>query len=84
MRITRPGRWLPGPPGRRFASRELAEHLGNRGIFVWAGNFYAQPLTEALGLEPDGLVRIGLLHYNTHEEVQRLLSLLLDVDRRQC
>jgi len=62
----------------------LAEHLGNRGIFVWAGNFYAQPLTEALGLEPDGLVRIGLLHYNTHEEVQRLLSLLLDVDRRQC
>jgi len=69
---------------RRIRARGLAEYLGKRGIFVWSGNFYAQPLTEALGLEPDGLVRIGLLHYNTHEEVQRLLSLLLDVDRRQC
>ncbi len=61
---------------RRLASREVAEYLGDRGIFVWAGNFYAQPLTEALGLEPDGLVRIGLLHYNTQEEVQRRLTLL--------
>ena len=67
----------------RIGAHELAEYLGQRGIFVWSGNFYAQPLTEALGLEPGGLVRIGLLHYNTHEEVQRLLSLLLDVDRRQ-
>ena len=61
---------------RRLASQELAEYLGERGIFVWFGNFYAQPLSEALGLEPDGLVRIGLLHYNTREEVQRLLSVL--------
>ena len=61
---------------RRLASQELAEYLGERGIFVWSGNFYAQPLTEALGLEPGGLVRIGLLHYNTREEVQRLLSVL--------
>lgn len=53
---------------------ELAEHLAARGIFVWHGNFYAQPLTEALGLEPDGMVRIGLLHYNTVEEVDRLLE----------
>ena len=68
---------------RGFASRELAEHLGNRGIFVWAGNFYAQPLTEALGLEPGGLVRIGLLHYNTREEIQRLLSALLDAEHRE-
>ena len=45
-----------------------------RGIFVWHGNFYALPLTEALGLEPAGLVRIGLLHYNTPAEVDRLLA----------
>jgi cysteine desulfurase family protein (TIGR01976 family) len=64
---------------RRLASRELAEYLGDRGIFVWSGNFYALPLTEALGLEPGGLVRIGLLHYNTHGEVQRLLSLLAEL-----
>ncbi len=53
---------------------ELAEHLADRGIFVWHGNFYALPLTEALGLEPAGLLRIGLLHYNTLEEVDRLLE----------
>ena len=56
--------------------RELAEMLDREGIFVWHGHFYALPLTEALGLEPDGVVRIGLLHYNTREEVQRLLSVL--------
>ena len=61
---------------RRLSSRQVAEYLGDRGVFVWSGNFYAQPLTEALGLEPDGLVRIGLLHYNTHEEVQRLAAAL--------
>ena len=65
---------------RRVRPRELAEHLGGRGIFVWHGNFYALPLTEALGLEPDGLLRIGLLHYNTSEEVQRLLAALADVE----
>jgi selenocysteine lyase/cysteine desulfurase len=65
---------------RRLASRKLAEHLGARGVFVWSGNFYALPLTETLGLEPDGLVRIGLLHYNTREEVQRLLTLLRELE----
>jgi selenocysteine lyase/cysteine desulfurase len=65
---------------RRLASRKLAEHLGVRGVFVWSGNFYALPLTETLGLKPDGLVRIGLLHYNTREEVQRLLTLLRELE----
>ena len=60
----------------RIRPAELARHLGDLGIFVWHGNFYAQPLTEALGLEPDGMVRIGLLHYNTQEEVQRFLGVM--------
>jgi len=55
---------------------ELAEYLGNRGIFVWHGNYYALQLTETLGLEPDGMVRIGLVHYNTAAEVDRLLDAL--------
>jgi selenocysteine lyase/cysteine desulfurase len=55
---------------------ELAEQLAREGIFVWNGNFYALPLTEALGLEPEGLVRIGFLHYNTPAEVDRLLQSL--------
>ena len=55
---------------------ELASHLAEAGIFVWHGNFYAQPVTEALNIEPDGAVRIGLLHYNTLEEVNRLIGVL--------
>jgi cysteine desulfurase family protein (TIGR01976 family) len=54
----------------------LSEELGKRGIFSWGGNSYALPLTEALGLEPAGVLRVGLLHYNTAEEVDRLLDLL--------
>lgn len=59
---------------------EVARRLARRGIYVWHGNFYALPLTEALGLEPDGLVRIGLLHYNTAEEVDRLLDALAELE----
>ena len=53
---------------------ELAERLGEAGIFVWNGNYYALQLTETLGLEPEGMVRIGLAHYNTASEVDRLLA----------
>jgi selenocysteine lyase/cysteine desulfurase len=60
----------------RRSPEEIARHLAGHGIQVWHGNFYALPLTEALGLEPDGLVRIGLLHYNTHDEIERLRSVL--------
>jgi len=54
----------------------LSEALGKRGVFSWGGNSYALPLTEALGLEPGGVLRVGLLHYNTAEEVGRFLDLL--------
>lgn len=54
----------------------LSEQLGKRGIFTWGGNSYALPLTEALGLEPHGVLRVGLLHYNSVDEVGRLLDLL--------
>ncbi len=64
----------------RLAPAALAEFLDARGIFVWHGNFYALPLTEALGLEPEGLVRIGLLHYNTSAEVERLLTALQELE----
>ena len=55
---------------------ELARGLGAHGVFSWHGNYYALPVTETLGLEPDGMVRIGLVHYNTAEEVDRLLEAL--------
>jgi selenocysteine lyase/cysteine desulfurase len=54
---------------------EVATFLGERGIFTWDGNFYALNLTERLGVQASGgLLRIGLVHYNTAEEVERLLA----------
>jgi cysteine desulfurase family protein (TIGR01976 family) len=58
------------------APRAAAERLGEQGIAVWDGDFYATGLIERLGLAPDGVVRIGLTHYNTAEEVDRLLEAL--------
>lgn len=58
----------------RHKSQTIAEKLAERGIFVWHGHFYALAMSEALGLEPDGMVRIGLLHYNTETEITRLIE----------
>ncbi len=63
----------------RISPEPMAQHLAARGIFVWHGNFYALPLTETLDLEPQGMVRIGLLHYNDMNEVQRLLDALREL-----
>ena len=57
--------------------RAVAEVLAERGIFVWDGNYYALSLSERLGVESTGgMVRIGLAHYNTAEEIDRLLEAL--------
>ncbi len=64
----------------KLAPQKLAAHLADEGIFVWSGNYYALPLTQALGREPEGMVRIGFLHYNTEEEIDRLLNLLEDLE----
>lgn len=56
---------------------EIAKFLGDRGIFTWDGNFYALNLSERLGVEAKGgVLRIGLVHYNTVDEVERLLTAL--------
>src|SRR6195256_5213739 len=56
---------------------ELATKLGDRGFFTWDGNYYALNLTEHLDVEKSGgFLRIGLVHYNTEEEVDRLLAAL--------
>jgi cysteine desulfurase family protein (TIGR01976 family) len=58
-----------------YTPRELATRLGERGIFTWDGNYFAVNLTERLGVEnTGGMLRIGLAHYNTAEEVGRLLA----------
>ena len=56
---------------------EIARRLGQEGIYVWDGNFYALAVTERLGLEGrGGLVRVGLVHYSTTAEIDRLLEAL--------
>ena len=59
---------------------ELATKLGDRGFFTWDGNYYALNLTEHLDVEKSGgFLRIGLVHYNTLEEVDRLLAALREI-----
>ena len=55
---------------------KIGEYLGDRGLFVWDGDYYAiQLINHVLGLEKDGgLVRIGLAPYNTEEEIDRLIK----------
>jgi len=60
----------------RFTAAEMAERLGRAGFFTWHGNYYALNLTESLGLEPEGMLRIGMVHYNTLTEVERFLEAL--------
>ena len=60
-------------PGR--TARSVAEHLAERDVAVWWGNYYALETMRHLGLDvDDGAVRAGIVHYNTAVEVDRLLA----------
>lgn len=63
---------LPG-----HAPAEVAARLGEQGVFVWHGHYYAVAVMERLGLlDQGGLVRIGFVHYNTPAEVDRVVAAL--------
>jgi cysteine desulfurase family protein (TIGR01976 family) len=63
-----------------FTPLELATKLGEKGIFTWDGNYYALNLTERLGVEQSGgFLRLGLVHYNTEEEVESVLEELKNI-----
>lgn len=85
---------LYGPPGvdgrvptfaftvEGHAPRAVAEHLAERGVFAWSGHFHAVETIAALGLaESGGLVRVGLCHYNTGQEVDAVLEALAELGR---
>jgi cysteine desulfurase family protein (TIGR01976 family) len=63
-----------------FSPEQVASYLGDNGIFVWHGHYYAVEIVERLGLlDSGGLVRIGFVHYNTFDEVDRVLGALSDL-----
>jgi cysteine desulfurase family protein (TIGR01976 family) len=62
------------------SAQSVAEHLARRDVAVWWGNYYALETIRRLGLdEDDGAVRAGIVHYNTAEEVDRLLAGLAEL-----
>ncbi len=63
---------LPG-----HTPEQVATYLASRDVAVWWGNYYAVETMKRLGLDPwQGAVRAGIVHYNTAEEVDRLLAAL--------
>jgi cysteine desulfurase family protein (TIGR01976 family) len=56
------------------SAQEVATRLGERGIAAWHGNYYAVEVMKRLGLKEGGAVRTGIVHYNTADEVDRLLA----------
>ena len=62
------------------SAESVAEHLAARDVAVWWGNYYALETIRRLGLdEVDGAVRVGIVHYNTAAEVDRLLAGLAEL-----
>lgn len=62
--------------------RDISKFLGERGIYTWDGHYYAWELIRALGLaDSGGMVRVGLVHYNTVEEIERLGAALDELVR---
>lgn len=60
--------------------REIATFLGEHGIYTWDGNYYALAVTERLGVEGQGgMLRVGLAHYNTVAEIDRLGTTLQEL-----
>ncbi len=59
------------------SSKSIAHTCNEQGLGIKHGNFYAYRLCEAIGLDPnDGVIRASFAHYNTHEEVDRLIAAL--------
>jgi cysteine desulfurase family protein (TIGR01976 family) len=59
---------------KNVASTEVARRLSERGLFASHGDFYAQTVIERLGLQPEGLVRVGCACYTSDDEIERLIE----------
>lgn len=79
--IAEPDRWGERTPTfclrlENMSPRAVSEALAREGIFTWDGHYYAINVMDSLGLGDEGAVRIGFLHYNTADEVDRCLDAL--------
>ena len=63
------------------ASTDVARRLSERGLFVSHGDFYAQTVVDRLGLQPEGLVRVGCACYTSDEEIDRLIESVKEIAR---
>lgn len=66
---------------RNVASTEAARRLSEQGLFVSHGDFYAQTVVDRLGLQPEGLVRVGCACYTSDEEIDRLIDGVRELSR---
>jgi cysteine desulfurase family protein (TIGR01976 family) len=64
---------------RDHTPQEIAAHLAEHHIYVWDGDYYAVEVMERLGHGENGMVRVGLAHYNTHEEVDRFAAAMRQI-----
>jgi len=64
---------------KNVASTEVARRLAERGLFVSHGDFYAQTVVDRLGLQPEGLVRVGCACYTSDEEIERLIEAIREL-----
>lgn len=79
--ITDPARFSERVPTVAFVMEghtpaEIAAYLAQNHIYVWNGNYYAQEIMERLGHGEHGMVRVGLAHYNTAAEIERMIEVL--------
>jgi cysteine desulfurase family protein (TIGR01976 family) len=64
---------------KNVASTDVARRLSERGLFASHGDFYAQTVVERLGLQPEGLVRVGCACYTNDDEIERLIEAVREV-----
>ncbi|MEP6778617.1 MAG: cysteine desulfurase-like protein [Gemmatimonadaceae bacterium] len=68
---------------RGFPSQKVAEFLSSRGVYVSNGDFYASTVARRLGLEQEGLVRVGCVCYNSSDEVNRVVEAVRELTMQQ-
>jgi len=66
----------------KTTTHKIAQSLAAAGIYVWSGHNYAYEVVRHLGInEKEGVVRVGIAHYNSEAEVERCLASIAEIVR---